>query len=71
MSTRLYNAFGYLWRFNAVSTESKRRWYLLPTISVYMEETTYAGHDIRYWAFDLLWLKLILTIEVEQLHINR
>lgn len=68
MSKTIFDAFGYLWKFGASRHKATLpRWILLPTISVFCEQTTFADHDIRYWNIDFIWLKDILTIEVEQL----
>lgn len=72
MSKRIYDAFGYLWRFNLSGQEGiLPRWILLPTISVYCQNIIKDGFSINYWNFDLIWLRSIATIEIEQLDKNK
>lgn len=72
MSNRIYNAFGYLWRFNLEGDlSSLPRWILLPTISVFSQQIEKAGHDIMYWNIDFMWLKTVVTLEIEQLNLGK
>lgn len=72
MSKRIYDAFGYLWRFNLSWQEGiLPRWILLPTISVYCQNIIKDGFSINYWNFDLMWLRSIVTLEIEQLDKNK
>lgn len=66
----VYDAFGYVWRINSLANIQTKlnRLFLLPTISVVRNESLYAGHNIRYWSFDFMWLRKIYVLEVEQLN---
>ena len=71
MSSRIYNAFGHLWRFDLSGQEGVLpRWILLPTISVYCQHIIKDGFNINYWNFDFIWLRSIMTIEIEQLELK-
>ena len=65
----IIDAFGYMWRFNTVGTIPRlNRWVVIPTFSILCEQTTFQNHDVCYWSFDIMWLRGILSIEVEQLN---
>lgn len=66
----IFDAFGYVWRINSLANIQTKlnRLFLLPTISVVRNESLYAGHNIRYWSFDFMWLRKIYVLEVEQLN---
>lgn len=64
----IFDAFGYLWTFNTSRQESPlHRWILIPTVSVLCTDSIYNDHNIRYWNFDIMWLRYVLTIEVERI----
>lgn len=64
----IFDAFGYVWRINSLDVQTKlNRLFLLPTISVVRQNSVFAGHSVRYWSFDFIWLRWIYLIEVEQL----
>lgn len=67
---RIFDAFGYMWRINSLANIRTKlnRVFLLPTISVVRSESIYAGHNVRYWSFDFMWLRWIYILEVEQLN---
>lgn len=65
----IYDVFGYVWRINSLTNIHTKlnRLFLLPTISVVRQNSVFAGHSVRYWSFDFIWLRWIYLIEVEQL----
>lgn len=71
MSNKMYNAFGCLWMFNLTAHQAFiPRCILLPTISVLCQNIETDKANIRYWNIDFMWLRGVLTFEIEQLKLN-
>lgn len=68
-SVRLFDAFGYIWRFNRGGSIQNLmgRWIIIPTISIIKTTTVDNGHEIAYWSFDFMWLRKIFYFEVERI----